>query len=79
MTATVMTTQAYMAMLNIARGAGGVTLSEWRRKFGDGDINAKRYLDAETDLWIPKNILLWRQRPLARAMAQDTLSVDGSK
>jgi hypothetical protein len=79
MTATVVTTQTYMAMLNIARGAGGVTLSEWRRKFGDGDINAKRYLDPETDLWIPKNILLWRQRPLAAAIKQMEDDVKGIK
>ena len=60
----------------IARAAGGLTLGEWRRQDGKGDINDKRYRDADTDLWLPRGVLLWRPRAKV-APARDTLIVEG--
>ena len=57
----------------IARCAGGLTITELRRLGDLVDLDGKRYYDPNTDLWVPRGVLLFRPREKA---LRDVLKVE---
>jgi hypothetical protein len=61
---------------DVARAAGGLSMTELRRRGVQSPLDDTHWLDEHTDLWIPRGVLLcrpWRKKKLAR----DTMQLEG--
>ena len=65
--------------LQLARAAGGKTLTEFPRKLRYAGLIDTHWWDEHTDLWIPKGVLLfrpWRMQPKP-GPERDTMQLEG--
>lgn len=61
---------------DVARAAGGMTITEMRRRGIAVPLDETHWLDEHTDLWIPRGVLLfrpWRKKQTER----DTMQLEG--
>ena len=54
----------------IARCAGGLTITELRRLGDAKSLDSERYYDPGTDLWVPRGVLLFRPREKVRDLLE---------